>query len=732
MGDGSNTWKFLLLGIVLICCFFVVIEAYSPYAFLKDDNIRQFLPPVLVGMEQLFSGNLPSVNMHQLAGSPLLESGTYAVLYPVMHLSYFIAHHMLGNDFFLFEVYAFIHILLGFVAMFYLLRKLKLNDIICMLGGVGFALSGYFVIAVKAWYYVAPTALFLPLIFLLHLNLLENPSKRNTWLLGLSRGLYFYTGNIQYFIYTCFFELLFVMISKKRQLPQYFVSLGITLALALPQLIVQFLWSSETTRATLTSTVLLYLTGMPANPIDFVFGNVLPYPAYSAASSFSAAGPSFSNIYFTGALFFLVCLYFGFKVVRKHKLKAFRKYPFLSLAIIAAVLSFGIYGLVHVPMIILPFWNALTKPFKLTLYSNFFIVIFGAQALSSIAKGQGKKFFALLTIAFLVLMLVHVRYSAVTDIVPFDETLPLNTGLLQGFDDGRALTYFTGSSHSPLQKTDQASSLFMHNNYASLYGIYSILGYESVRTMQQVEIIPLGSVNGRRMHKDWLDAWGIRYYFVATDSLMHHPELQDYKPVQAFGDVIVLENTEAPPIVSCRNYELSSGRVEFNYDSEQDRECVISVLYDENYKLLIDGKKVEFSEDEFSRIKFTAPAGKHKGELSYSNCKFKLGAIAGLVLLIIIFLFHDVFFLLASWIVSWKIWKKWIWIVIIVLVLLLLKFLFALNQEIPLQMPLDCALSEPGNMKMCVKGMLEAQGLTENINIEMKYLDQISEVIPDG
>ena len=67
MKKGKNTKRlFLILGVLITVFLFFSIEIVNNYTFLQDDNAVQFLPNILEGMRQLFSGHFPSINLHQL------------------------------------------------------------------------------------------------------------------------------------------------------------------------------------------------------------------------------------------------------------------------------------------------------------------------------------------------------------------------------------------------------------------------------------------------------------------------------------------------------------------------------------------------------------------------------------------------------------------------------------------------------------------------------------------
>ena len=67
----------------------------------------------------------------------------------------------------------------GFVAMFFLLKRLKMDNLLALVGGIAYAFSGYLMLQSVDWYHLLDTALFLPLIFLLQLQNIREPSKKS-------------------------------------------------------------------------------------------------------------------------------------------------------------------------------------------------------------------------------------------------------------------------------------------------------------------------------------------------------------------------------------------------------------------------------------------------------------------------------------------------------------------------------------------------------------------------
>ncbi|MBI5228544.1 hypothetical protein HY991_00425 [Candidatus Micrarchaeota archaeon] len=763
MGTESEEKAYLLMGLLACSALLIYAELINGYPFLNDDNYSQFLPALLVGLKQLFAGTIPFINMHQIAGTPLLEIGTYPFFYPGTVVSYLISHWFIQDDFSLIEVFVVTHLLLGFVATFYLVKKLCASNPFAFLGGIGASLSGYMIIVSSNWYYAAPTAFFLPLIFLLQAKNLEAPSKRNAVAMGLTRGVYFLSGNVQYFAYSLFFELIFFALwmlqtpakkthstIKRERLTNYILSLAISGAVALPFGLMMLYNTAHSYGRTGAAGLSAYLTTPTANPIDFFFGNLLPYPFYGAIFKFANSPSSFGNIYFTGAIFFLAAILGGILLWRRHGNNLLVKYPFATLALVAALLSFGAYGGLHLLFLLIPIWNKFSCPFKLALYADFFIVLFGVQVLTQFSgrfsDGRFKKMvlFAL-SVFFLGLMFLQVHYSSKTHFTYFSDRLPLNRSEFSQFADGRTVAYYTNSYYAPENglrhgKLNHSDSSFMTRNFASYYELYSITGYEPLQSVSQVTKIPVpwDNIEGRRVSLQWLSEWSVKYLFVACDSLKYHPELWNLTVVKSLGEkgLAILKNDEAKSIVFCQG----NGRVSYSFKDNGlelkarlgcPANCTASVLYNKNYRLTLNGEVIPLKEDGLGRIVFELPAGESEARLYYENKLFEYGVFLGVVLLLIILLFFSWIESIISGLLEFVTHRVRTRTLAILVGLVFLLLLARDISTFPLGVPIDCLSkhkASAGEVFKCTRqGLIEAGAMRPDVTALNKISTPVEE-----
>jgi len=755
-----NDGHYLLAGLVICTCLLLYAETISPYTFVKDDNYAQFLPSTLEGLHQLFSGTLPVLNSHQTAGLPLLQMSTYPVLYPLTWASYAIAN-LLGNEYLLFEIFVALHILLGFIATYILLRKTNTPAATSLIGAIGATMSGYLIIASSNWFYAAPTALYLPLMLLLAKTSFEKPEKKTAIISGIVRALYFLSGNLQYFVFTCFFELVYVALlalernsteqsqsarqETNSRLAHYIASIAITAVLCLPLgiLFVQNMGDSYGRMGLLG--MRNYLLTPAADPVDFVLGNILPYPLYGARNTVASAPAAFSNIYYTGTILFLAALAAGAMLFKKHGKATLTKYPFATLAILATLLSFGIIGIIYLLMTIVPVWNKFSSPFKFTLYADFFIAAFGAQALAmlleKISASKRTTCTAAITIVFVLAMILNVHYSSQVPYSDYHSQFPIDAGLFSDFRDGRVMDYSTGSYYAmPLRHLQNKSdaqydeSVFMTRDFATYYGLYSISGYEPLQSEYQVTKLPIrwDAPNDRSLPVGWLSEWGVKYVFIPCDSLKYHPELWKMPINTDYSDqgLLIAQNNQARPLAFCNKannmeYNLTNNGMQITIQTDRADNCTATLVYNKNYGITINGKPATAAPDDLGRITFQIQ-GNSAVQIRYEDRTLPYATVAAIVLLAILVLFYDTIVLLAASATGYAAQKK---VAKILAILVLAAFLFILAQELlklSPQVAFGCATEnglELGSIKQCIKDAL----ISENaIRPDITALNNIS------
>ncbi|HEY2882853.1 MAG TPA: hypothetical protein VGJ15_10475, partial [Pirellulales bacterium] len=248
--------RWCIVGFAVMSVLILLVELRQHYFFVQDDNTAQFLPVVLDGCRSLFDhGVFPRWNAHQYLGSPTTSLGIYALTYPLTYVSYAVARFALHDEFATFEVFCIGHLLAGYLAVFWAARMGGIRPLLAAAVGVCFAFSGFFLIAGRSWYYMTPTALWLPLL----VGLLEQFRQRPVgwkWVLATAAvlGALFHAGNVQMW---CYAAMLFAIgvgvlvwcraVPRSRALPAV-AALLLGVAIAMPLLVCQYLETAELAR----------------------------------------------------------------------------------------------------------------------------------------------------------------------------------------------------------------------------------------------------------------------------------------------------------------------------------------------------------------------------------------------------------------------------------------------------------------------------------------------------
>ncbi len=214
------------------------------YPFTQDDNFCQFLPVIIRSAETLISGRFPVWNPYQLLGSPTTTVGTYALTYPPIYCSYWIAHYLLHNDYTTLEIFAWFHLLSGYIVSFYVLRQFKISAPISASASICWILSGWFLIGGRSQFNYVPLAVFFPL--LVHtINLFQSKPINWRWCIstGIIIGIYYHSGHAEFWTYALMFwalAILFLLISGN--VPRYYLLWAISALLVGISIAAPLLW----------------------------------------------------------------------------------------------------------------------------------------------------------------------------------------------------------------------------------------------------------------------------------------------------------------------------------------------------------------------------------------------------------------------------------------------------------------------------------------------------------
>lgn len=241
----------------IVGLYYPYIDYYSPVYergypfknFLITDPVRQLYPWRSLAIETEKKFQLPTWNPYSLAGTPLLANFQSSTLYP-LNIFFFILPFTTAWSFLVM-----LAPMLGGVFMFLYLSHKRLNLWSCLVGGLSFALSGFFVSWLE-WNVLTHVLLWLPLLLLSVDHLAEKTSRKGVWtaVFVLSLCSSFLAGHLQTFFYVFLTTLAYMLftvtfLSEKKAFIRYAV-LGIILfgIITLPQSIPGFRFIIDSAR----------------------------------------------------------------------------------------------------------------------------------------------------------------------------------------------------------------------------------------------------------------------------------------------------------------------------------------------------------------------------------------------------------------------------------------------------------------------------------------------------
>ncbi len=387
---GWKGWIWAGAGFFILC--FAILQFNQPFYFTQDDNFAQFLPVMREGCRSLFAeGIFPVWNPYQFLGAPVADVGVYALTYPPTWLSYLIARYLLGDANAMLEVFAFLHLLGGYFAAYWLGRRVGIRRFLAALLGCSHVLCGWQLFAGRGWYYMLPLAFYLPLLGICLVRLARGAVGWR-WVLGtgLVIGALFHAGNAQMWVYTVmFFALALSVLTLSRALPWKRALLGggsaflCGVGFAAPLLWPQFLVTANVLRKPegfggamgwrgLLDTFLPPFLGPDASPEVYTNGD-LSYAAHRFDTGTALA--------LGGVLALLGIL--GMLAARRVRRGQGSRgnmtgaVPGLVLAGTSLLFSLGHPGVLWSAFSYLPVFSSFTHPYKFSAFFTFILLLMG-------------------------------------------------------------------------------------------------------------------------------------------------------------------------------------------------------------------------------------------------------------------------------------------------------------------------------------------------------------------
>lgn len=559
----------LAAGVLFVALFFILITG-DKYYFLQDDNYSQFTPVIVNGLDGWYQeGSFPTYNALQLAGTPTSGYSTYAFLYPGTHISYLFSKFVLNDVYQFNNVFAFIHFALGFFFCYRLLLRLKLHPALAIVAALSFVFCGFNLMAVRSWYYVAPTVCFLPAVFYVLIKKPADAPLRKSWVWPtVLFTLYAFSGNFQYWVYTFIFFALFELLKQKKygSIRKGLLFLGLVFVVSLaffsPQLYTTFNETKDLPRSGGEGQGILSGSG----PMLFPYITQGALPNGWGRSDLKAYDAFF---YYGGFVFLLLALAALLFWLLRGKCRLLPGYEhfvpkaFLLLLALAFVYALGRSAGLWWLTAKLPLFNKFNHPFKFLLYVQFFGIVAGAVLFQQLLyrwKANTRVLYAGLAVITGLLFVNTIfsrqafykyKYDQPYAVIPWLEKLDKEKN-------------YRIMPVGPLRSPDRGFEASLHMNFPMVYGIPSLDGYEPLNHY---------GADVYRYHREY----GVRYFIESKHTaepgfpsrkeelrlFRYHDAL---KKIYEDAQVNVYEDTLYDPVVqlyNTRGAEIKNFRIKY-------------------------------------------------------------------------------------------------------------------------------------------------------------------------
>ncbi len=505
------------LGLLLLFAALGALELRQPYYFSQDDERVGAVPAILVGCRSVWHGHFPDYQPWTMLGTPLAALSSASLTYPPTYLAYAIARHALRDEYAVMEVFAWMHLGVGFWLTQRLLRRLGVSGVLAALCGLSFALSGAALTMGRSWHMFTAAIAWIPALVGLALRLREGPvGARWAVLAALAIGVSHHVGFPQLWLYEvgCFVGVVAWLVATAaipwQRAGWAVVALVGGAAIALPLLWVVV----DTTRD-------MQRAGGYGNGIGEGLGSMLvPVPLVRSAHPNGWGGSEaawIGTLYYVGAgvlgaaALALVALF----TRRPTRAEASRA-GFAVLALVAFVLALGPATPLGTLFTKLPLVSILSShPFRLLPVVVFFACVAAGLAFAALASRSARPRVFELAAAVVVLLPLGVHvYAARAAFYDYGFPLfdPLPPAVAERVASADPIDRRRVMPLAPSRSADTSYAHALEHQLPLVYGVASVGGYDVLSETRA----PERAARTLLMEQPTaaLRAWGVRWIVV--------------------------------------------------------------------------------------------------------------------------------------------------------------------------------------------------------------------------
>ena len=656
----------LLIGVLLI-------ELKHPYFFLQDDNRDGVLPNLVHTFDSLLGGELAQYNFHQFLGYPFLAAGQTGVLYPLNYLAVFLSRMLLGHSFLAVDLLVVMHLLIGALGFYALIRSFKLDGRVAVLAGLSWSFSSFIFFGSDSWVVISAIAAWFPWMIFLSLRHYRNPGWQGLLLSLLPRLALFYVGYIQYFICGVIFEfitlLLYALTDRERPgrglailsiLKGYVASYLLVLIFSLPLLLPMARLTAVS--AGRDAKLAFEVFASQSFPIGQLLLGLF-FPFLTAGEGTYASFRNLLNLSHIGYVpLGALLVWFALKSMDswgRRSLFRFKSFEGRKVALTPFVLPMAIAllwsssvafnGLLY----LLPIINRFRWPFKMAVFLDFYLILLAAVVLAELVEriSWKKKAKELLLLGLVGVQLVNFLFLYI--VMPYrdfgehhGDSIPLEEPLREELAGGRIVSVgFRIWEPSVGNSRSYKTAPTLGFNYATLWSLEQFAGYEpfigkdNVRATLGLNFTAIYP-SSRPLPVEYLRQAGVCWYLLPPELEGEYGGLiESYGMVKRFedGDRVVFFDPGAEALVSfvgkpggVESYWLTTNSIRVGTDLEEPGVLVLNYLYHANFRATVDGEPVRLVADEGIGMRVEVPAGEHRVVVEYVDPDFRFGLIVSL------------------------------------------------------------------------------------------------------
>lgn len=609
----------LLLVAGIPCMALLITEHVRPYFFLYDDNATYFLPSYTYNWQAIMQyGEIPHMNFHQSLGQTHLSQGQSGVLYLPTYLAYGLAL-LLGNPRMVIDVLAITHIIFASIGMYYLLRRHVSSTSLQVLGAVTWATLPFIVIVPRSWIIVSFFLALLPLHMVCLERLVEQPTWKNAFWLGLVKVVVFLQGNVQYLIMLVVFDALYILLCRTRLRVwltysfNYFFVICMSAPLLLP----------------MTHTVLISADRSAEMSLDSATKFTLPFFA-TLKAQFLLFSPEVilwagSQIFYIGIPLISVLLLTLFMQKGAHCVRT-HTFGWLSLATF----------LLCTPFVILlyqfPLYDRLRWPFRYFMFFAFFFLLFVIMRTATVQHRRYIYVFLIVGIFCNVYVTLLVQTPQATMAAIRGETPPAEI-LSVVREGGRVFAWRTWLDNN-------AKTSLLGHYMATQYAFDHFAGYDPLLSRQnfnatlgiQHHAVFRGTLTPAVV--ETLRTWNVRWIITAPvyKNMRELSQVTHARLRVATSDYLLYELMDTLPYVRLASepnrslqYTRTINSIYLSVSASDAETLIVSVLPLPFLRVYVDGKPVTVNTGAQEPLKIPLTYGEHTVRIVYSTILFRIG-----------------------------------------------------------------------------------------------------------